>query len=54
MIKEVHKKPPPRRNCAICSLQATIHSIEESLMSQQNTRGPVVCAMPKMHRKIDR
>jgi adenylyltransferase/sulfurtransferase len=40
------KKPPPRPNCAICSSQATIHSIEESQLSLQNTRGPVVCAMP--------
>ena len=40
------KKPPPKRNCAICSPQATIKNISDSERSLQNARGPAICAMP--------
>jgi len=42
------KKPPPKSNCAVCSSQATITSIQDSELSLQNTRGPAVssCSIP--------
>ena len=36
------KKPPPRINCAICSIAATITTMEESEQSLLSVRGPSV------------
>ena len=40
------KKPPPKANCAICSTNATIKTIQDSEQSLQSARGPAVCATP--------
>jgi len=41
------KKPPRRKNCAVCSEEevATIKSMEDSAKSLENVRGPSVCAV---------
>ena len=41
------KKPPRRKNCAVCSEEeeVTIKSMEDSAKSLENVRGPSVCAI---------
>mmetsp|Transcript_5180 Transcript_5180/g.10891 ORF Transcript_5180/g.10891 Transcript_5180/m.10891 type:complete len:611 (-) Transcript_5180:2148-3980(-) len=40
------KKPPPKRNCAVCSSVATIKSMKDSAESLEQVRGPSVCVLP--------
>ncbi|KAL7499990.1 hypothetical protein ACHAWT_010931 [Skeletonema menzelii] len=40
------KKPPQKRNCAVCSSTATIKSMKDSAESLEQVRGPSVCALP--------
>jgi adenylyltransferase/sulfurtransferase len=39
------KKPPAKRNCAVCSSDATIKSMKDSAESLEKVRGPSVCAL---------
>mmetsp|Transcript_15880 Transcript_15880/g.38161 ORF Transcript_15880/g.38161 Transcript_15880/m.38161 type:complete len:621 (+) Transcript_15880:106-1968(+) len=39
------KKPPARPNCAVCSTEATIKTMEDSGKSLDEVRGPSVCDM---------
>ena len=38
------KKPPAKRNCAVCSSDATIKSMKDSAESLEKVRGPSVCS----------
>ena len=40
------KKPPQKRNCAVCSSAATIKSMKDSAESLEQVRGPSACALP--------
>jgi len=40
------KKPPQKKNCAVCSSVATIKSMKDSADSLEQVRGPSVCALP--------
>ena len=41
------KKPPPKRNCAVCSSnEPTIKSMIDSAESLEKVRGPSACALP--------
>ena len=37
------KKPPPRGDCKVCSVQATIHSMLDSKEASVSIRGPQMC-----------
>ena len=40
------KKPPAKRKCAVCSPEATIKSMKDSVESLEKVRGPSICALP--------
>jgi len=46
------KKPPPKRNCAVCSTEATIKCMIDSEQSLEKVRGPSVCALPSQTPKL--
>ena len=46
------KKPPPRPNCAVCSSEATIKTMNDSERSMENVRGPVLTACVLPHEEL--